>query len=47
VVTPSLQFITLPFAQPFSGVTLSFTGTPLYISPFSKKWHHVSMWATV
>ena len=36
---PSFQFITLPLMHPLSGVRLSFTGTPLYICPFSKKWH--------
>ena len=37
VMMPSFQFMTLPFLHPVSGVRLSFTGTPLYIWPFSKK----------
>ena len=47
VVTPPFQFITLPLMQPLSLFRLSLTGTPLYIIPFSKKWHHVSICAIV
>jgi hypothetical protein len=36
-VTPPLQFITLPLTHPLSFVTLSLTGTPFYISRFSKE----------
>ena len=44
---PPFQFMMLPLMQPLSLVMFSLTGTPLYICPFSKKWHQVSMCATV